>query len=346
MRISVIGAGAIGRKHARLIESRQDCALAGLCDVDAGRSSVAAEFNVPFYQDVQELLEQQNPDAAVIATPNGNHAPVAEVCLATSVDVLIEKPIADTRRAAMSIIEAADNSEGQVLVGHHRRHNPLIQESRSIVADGTIGKLVGVSILWALLKPADYFDVEWRCKRPAGGPTLINLIHEIDSLRFICGEIRQVYAQASFAARGLDVEDSLSVSLCFESGAMGNILASDATPAPWSYELTTHENPDYFVTDENCYHFLGTQASFTFPRMEIWGYLDATRMGWQQPLGQVRRDVTRSDPLVSQLEHFCRVIRREERPIVDARDGAQSLAVATAILESIDRRVPIDVPLC
>ena len=78
---------------------------------------------------------------------------------------------------------------------------------------GALGKLVAVSMLWALLKPADYFDVEWRRRRPGGGPTLINLIHELDTLRFVCGEIRQVYAQASSEARNLEVEDSLAISI-------------------------------------------------------------------------------------------------------------------------------------
>ena len=48
------------------------------------------------------------------------------------------------------------------------------------------------------VKPDDYYRVQWRCKRPGGGLTLINLIHDIDSLRFVCGEIRQVYVQVEF----------------------------------------------------------------------------------------------------------------------------------------------------
>ena len=227
-----------------------------------------------------------------------------------------------------------------MLVGHHRRYNPLIQEARAVVQGGTLGKLVGVSVLWTLLKPADYYQVEWRCRRPGGGPTLINLIHEFDSLRFICGEIGQVYAQSSSAARGFEVEDSLSVALSFENGALGSILASDATPAPWSYEATTGENPLYFRTDENCCHFFGTLGSLAFPRMELWRYADAAHSGWQHPLERSQRPVAAAPPLLAQLEHFCRVIRGEEEPLIDGRDGARSLAVALAVLESSRRRAP------
>ena len=94
-------------------------------------------------------------------------------------------------------------------------------------------------------------------------------IHFIDTYRYLFGEIRQVYAVASSAVRKLEVEDSLSITLSFESGTLGSILASDATPSPWSYEATTGENPHYFRADENSYHFLGTAGSLSFPRMEV-----------------------------------------------------------------------------
>ena len=75
--------------------------------------------------------------------------------------------------------------------------------------------------------------------------------------------------------------------------------------------------------------------------MELWRYADDDQMGWQHPMVKSRRKVTRLDPLKSQLEHFCRVVRREEKPIVDGRDGTRSLAVVLAVLESIKRRGPI-----
>ena len=185
----------MGKKHAELIGASDTCSLIGICDVDPSRRSVAEEFNVPFYQDAQELLERERPEGAIIATPNPLHSASAEICARQSVNVLIEKPIADTLDEAHHIVETADDCGIQVLIGHHRRYNPLIREARSLVQGGALGKLVAVSVLWTLLKPADYYQVDWRCKRPGGGPTLINLIHDLDSLRFICGEIRQVYAR-------------------------------------------------------------------------------------------------------------------------------------------------------
>lgn len=344
LKIVVVGAGLIGSKHAALVNADHNCRLVGVCDVDSSLKSVADTCSVAFYEDIQELLERESPDGAIIATPNGSHLAMTEVCAERSVNVLIEKPIAGSLEDAHRIVEVADATGIRVLVGHHRRHSPRIQKARSIINSHKLGRLVAVSVMWSLLKPKEYYEVDWRCQRPDGGPTLINLIHELDSLRFLCGEIRRVYAQSGSAARNLDVEDSLSISLSFDNGALGSVTASDATPGPWSYEATTGENSHYFHADENCYYFLGTLGSLAFPRMELWRYADGEPRGWQYPMKKVRHEVTDVDPLVTQLEHFCRVMRDEEMPIIDGRDGTRSLAVALAVLESAERQTPIALP--
>ena len=111
----------------------------------------------------------------------------ASPVLKHGVHMLVEKPITDTVAEANALIEAAEAHGVQLLVGHHRRHNRLVQQARDIVQSGRIGDLVGVTAMFSLLKPEDYFQVKWR-SQPGGGPILINLIHDIDNLRFICGE--------------------------------------------------------------------------------------------------------------------------------------------------------------
>jgi predicted dehydrogenase len=331
----------MGRKHAELIDTADSCTLAGICDIDRARRVVADDFGVPFYQNTNELLENADLDGAVIAVPSSEHASVVEVCARKSVHLLIEKPIAGTMDEAARIVDAADRCGVEMLVGHHRRHNPLVLKAKSLIQEGSIGRLVGVSVLWALYKPEDYFQVDWRCRRPGGGPLMINLIHEIDSLRFLCGDIRQVYSQCSSAARQLEVEDTLSITLTFGNGALGSIWASDSVPAPWSYEATTGENPYYFHADENCYVFFGSLGSLTFPRMQLWRYAGTENMGWQFPLEKTDQQVEKSDPLRRQLDHFCRVVAGAEKPVVDVRDGARSLAAALAVLDSMRRNAPV-----
>ena len=159
VRLAVVGVGLIGIKHANLVNSQRNCSLVGICDLNSGQKEIAEELQVPFYSNLEELLECEQPEGVIIATPNGSHAHLAEVCAKHLVPILIEKPIADSIEAAEKISKLKGI---QVLVGHHRRHNPLIARSRAIVHAGSLGRLVGVSVLWTLLKPGDYF-------REAGG---------------------------------------------------------------------------------------------------------------------------------------------------------------------------------
>ena len=341
-RLVVIGAGLIGEKHAELISAYPMCSLVGICDTDPSREAVANRLGVPFHTSVEALIEQGKPSGAVVATPTSQHASVAEACAKRSVHLLIEKPIADTIERAQQIVETTSQSGTRVLVGYHRRHNALVLKARELVRGGALGRFMGVSVLWALMKPDDYYDVGWRRERFVGGPTLINLVHDLDSLRFICGEITEVYAQMRSDIRRLDVEDSLSISLCFEGGALGTILASDACPSPWSYEATSRENSFFSHTGESCYHFLGTSGALAFPTMELWRYAGDAQKGWQHPLERVRIEVASNDPLQAQLEHFCRVVEGAEEPILDAGDGAMSLAVALAVHESALEGTPVN----
>jgi len=340
-RLAVIGTGRMGVRHAELVHAHPMCSLVGICDTDPSRKAVAEQFGVPFHASVESLIEQEHPAGAVIATPTSHHASVAETCAERAVHVLIEKPIADTMEAARRIIETTRNRDTRVLVGYHRRHNALILKARELVQGGALGKLVGVSVLWAALKPDDYFGIDWHREPGVGGPVMINLVHDLDSLRFICGEITEVYAQMRSEGRGLSVEDSVGISLCFEAGALGTVLASDACPSPWSYEATTGENPSFFHAEENCYHFFGTEGSLAFPAMELWRYPDGARQGWRQPLERRRIAVDPVEPLRPQLEHFCRVVEGQEDPVLDAEGGAASLAAALAVHESARKGLPV-----
>ena len=96
----------------------------------------------------------------------------------------------------MRLVEAAEAAGVPILVGHHRRHSPLIQRARAIVASGRLGRITAVTGLCLYRKPDHgYFDGAnaWR-REPGGGVILINLVHVVDDLRNLCGEITEVQA--------------------------------------------------------------------------------------------------------------------------------------------------------
>jgi predicted dehydrogenase len=274
------------------------------------------------------MLERVRPDGVIIATPNALHVAVGLACVERRVPMLVEKPIADTVAASNELVGAAERARVPLLVGHHRRYNPMLEKARDIVRGGGIGRLTAVAALWLLQKPAGYFDVAWR-REPGGGPLLINAIHDIDDLRFVCGEIEEVRALASSAARGFPVEDTAAIALRFANGALGTLTVSDTAAAPWSWELTAGENPAYPRQEGSCYFFSGTGGALAVPGMTLYSY--GEQKGWYAPLGRSTLEVERADPQVRQLQHFCRVIRGEEAPRIDGADATRTLAVIEAI---------------
>lgn len=209
-----------------------------------------------------------------------------------------------------------------------RPDGAIIERAREIVQGGGIGRLTAVAGLWLVRKPDDYFDVAWR-RQPGGGPVLINLIHDIDDLRFICGEIAGVTAFTANAARGFAVEDCAAIALRFASGALGTMTVSDAVAAPWSWELTSREYAMYAPADENCYLLAGTEGSLAVPKLELWRYRGAK--GWTAPLACTRVAVEPADPQARQIRHFCKVIRGEESPRIDGADATRTLAATLAV---------------
>jgi predicted dehydrogenase len=333
IRVAVVGAGAIGRVHAELIARSDLCELATIVDsADAG-CDLAQRFGVAWHSDHKTMLGAESIDAAIISTPNATHLPVSLAFIDRGIPILVEKPIASTAADALALTAAAERAGVLVLVGHHRRHNPIIRCARDLVSKGHLGRLASVSILYTFLKPDGYFDLEWR-RRPGGGPVLINLIHEIDLVRFVCGEIESVQAITSSKVRGFDVEDSAAVILRLADGALVTISVSDTVAAPWSWDLSSRENPVYppLVVPANTHFLSGTKGSLTLPGLDFWHY--GSEQGWHSPLLHETIPVQQSDPYEEQLRHLCRVVRGEEKPLVGAADATRTLQATLAVHEA------------
>ncbi|MFI4925136.1 MAG: Gfo/Idh/MocA family protein, partial [Vicinamibacteria bacterium] len=289
----------------------------------------------------RDLLAQAKPDAVVIATPNRLHVPMGIDCARAGVHMIVEKPIADTIDDACALLREAKRANVVLLVGHHRRYHAQSAEAKRIVAGGRLGTLVGASVLWATRKPDPYFAAAWRTTA-GGGPILINLIHEIDMLRFLAGEIASVSGLTSSAQRGFEVEDSAAVMLRFASGALGTILCTDAAASPWTIEQGLGESPSFPYAGENPYRIVGTQGALEFPVLRVWSHRDAAHTNWNEPIAASPVKTLDRDPYLEQIRHLRAVIERRETPVVSGVDGTLTLAATLAIHESARLGAPVD----
>ena len=326
--LAIIGAGLIGRTHIDRAQREPGFDLVAVADPSPQGRDLAEANNLRWFADYGPMLADVRPRAAIVATPNATHARIAVDCLTHGAAVIVEKPIADTLNDARRICEAAAQARLPALVGHQRRHNPITRRAKAIIDGGGLGRPVCLTAMSTWYKPAEYFDVTWR-KEPGGGPILINLIHDIDQVRFLFGDVAAVQAVTSKAARGFAVEDTAAVLLEFDNGALGTLTLSDTAVAPWNWDLAAGEAERFPRQDINSHFLSGTEGSLTLPRLEHWHYRNGK--GWHDELTQERTALHLGEPYAEQLRHFRAVIEGDEAPLCSAADAARTLAVTLAV---------------
>jgi predicted dehydrogenase len=269
----------------------------------------------------------------IIASPNQLHAETGIECARRGIHILIEKPVTDTLRTAAALIAEIRKGGIKSLVGHHRRHHLQVRTLKALLGEGRIGDVVGVSAIWATHKPADYFEIApWRTE-PGGGPILLNLIHEIDFLRFTVGEIVAVEAAASNRQRGFAVEDTAAALIEFESGALGTFFISDNAVSPWTTEQGVGESPEFPFSGQSNYRFMGRRGAIEFPELVQWTQAGGAQ-DWNQPIQAQRIHAPTIDPYAAQLDHFRDVIRGTVPSLQPVEDGARTLVATLAIAEA------------
>ena len=348
VRIAVAGAGMIGRRHAEIIPATPDCVLSAIVDPAPAAADFARTLGVPCVTTLAELLASAPPDGIVLATPNQLHVEQALACIDAGLPTLVEKPLADTVAGGVRLCEAAEAARVPILVGHHRRHGAIMAKAVEIIRRGTLGRIVAITgtALFYKAESEGYFDEAWR-REPGGGPILINMIHEIDNLRALCGEIIGVQAFTSNAIRHFPVEDTAAILFRFASGALGTFMLSDTAASDRSWEHTSGEDPRYakaHTSDDDCYLVAGTHGSLSIPTMRIARYPDRAHRSWHEALEKSTEALDVIDPLARQMAHFRDVVRGDAKPLVTARDGLQNLRVVAAIGEAARTGATVALP--
>lgn len=166
-------------------------------------------------------------------------------------------------------------------------------------------------------------------KKKGAGPISVNLVHDVDLVRYLCGEVVSVQAQATHSSRGFENEDVAAAVLRFDNGAIGTITVADTVVAPWSWEMTSREYPTYPPTSQSCYLFGGTHGSLSVPDLTLWSHQG--ERDWWNPISATTLPREASDPLVNQIAHFADVIAGKEAPLVSGSEGLKTLQVIEAI---------------
>ncbi|KAK5130852.1 hypothetical protein LTR08_001624 [Meristemomyces frigidus] len=343
--IAVIGSGLIGPRHAKSVVECLDATLFCFVDPNPSAQDVAASFDVPLFASVSEMLRaNKRPEAAIVCTPNSTHVSISKELLEAGVNVLIEKPLSTTISGGRELVETAKSSGNHLLVGHHRRFNPYVTATKRALADGIIGQVVAVSGLWVTYKPPSYFQApaEWRAKAGSGGPILINLIHEVDTLQYLLGPIARVHAEKTLSQRGHEAEEGAAILLRFVSGVVGTLILSDATPSPYNFEAATGENPLFPKAGKDVYRIFGAEGTLSVGDMKVYRY-DGKDKSWTSELDESTLEVDDAVPFDEQVKHLVRVVQGQEQPRCTGEDGLQAVVVCDAIKRALAQGGAVDI---
>jgi predicted dehydrogenase len=218
IRAAVIGAGLVGTIHARALAAHPDIELVGICARTPHRAAgLAAAHRVPVFLGVNELLGRAAPDLVCVATGNDEHAGPAIAALRAGVHVLCEKPLAFSLEQADAIVGTADESGAVLGVNFNHRFSEPFRRAIEFVRDGELGPAAYVAVRFAGDLYKELPDPLCMLKETQG--------HSFDLLRLFGGEIAEVTAMLS-DPRNIGVWTSASISVRFQTGAIGNVLGS------------------------------------------------------------------------------------------------------------------------
>ncbi len=231
LRIGLIGAGAIGAWHARIVAERRDAVLAGVCDSDAGRASVlAARHGAKPFVDAADLFADAALDGVIIASPERVHGEHARLAAAAGVPMLIEKPVAPDPAGVEAIRAVTEGAGVAVMAGHVERFEIGSAGLKTAVEQGVCGQVVTIA--------ARRQFVAADTPRFKGLSTTLRIlgVHDFDLVTWVHPvPVIEVYAAAGrgrvFAETGLD--DHVVTTLRFADGAVGLVESAWTLPRPY-----------------------------------------------------------------------------------------------------------------
>lgn len=333
LRVIVAGAGAFGRNHLRVYRElqaadREQVQLVALADPSpAAREQAAAQFGIPAYGSVAELLHAHpGLDAASVAVPTTEHAAVAAELLRAGLDVLIEKPFAPTLREADEILALAVSLGRLVGVAHLERFNPAVTAAAARLTRPMFFEAHRLSIFTPRSLDVDV--------------VLDLMIHDLDIvLALVNSPVREV--------RGVGLPvlspkvDIANVRVEFDSGCVANFTASRVSTEQVR-KLRLFQPRQYlsldFARQELLAIHLSPGAGQPSPGgLHLPGALPGTP-GSPHPspgLSFEKKEVAKAEPLRLELEDFLRAVRTRTPPRVTGEAGRAALALALEANEQI-----------
>ncbi len=325
IRTAVVGAGKMGRIHAKVLSKLPQSSLAGIVDVQPDKAKkLAKEYKCTAFTDAKELLGKV--DAVTIAAPTKSHLELAELFISSHIPVLIEKPLAASAAEGQIIVALAEKNNTIVAVGHSERCNPVVQAMKRLKIEPKFIEAVRISPY-----PFRSTDI---------GVVLDVMIHDIDIILALAQSMAKKVEAVGVNVIG-DYEDICNARIVFENGCIANVTASRLA-LKTTRKIRVFSRQAYLSLD-----FLKKEGIVikTDPNIDAvkWvkqkqneGNFDFAGVNWPDLLHIEQLDIDGREPLRVEQEAFLNAVADgKSRPEVTAAEGLAALECAEEILKSV-----------
>ncbi len=328
VKLGVIGAGAFSTTHLTGIMQADNCEVIAISDVIRERAEKRAEeYNIPhIYTDHMELLRRDDIDAVTLPLPDQLHKQITIESLAAGKHVLCEKPMALTVEECKDMVQAARESDKQLMVGQIGRYTPGFITAKQMVDNGEIGDLFFIESEYA----HDYSHIGgeggWRVT-PERHPVIGGGCHAMDLLRMIAGDPTDAFAFANNKVlTSWPISDCTVGVLKFPNDVIGKIMTSIGCKRAYTMRTVIYGTKGTIIVDNQS----PTLSLFLEKFTDLEEFQNRTQMGIEMKIPIA----INNHNFRAEVQDFCACIA-EGRPVTtDGVQGASTVAACEAVVKS------------
>lgn len=301
--------------------------IAALCDCNEENLRFAGErYGIPEekrFTDYTDIVNNKDINVATVAIPDQQHVKVSCDLLRSGKHVLCEKPLALTREDIEEMVRAADESDSKFMVGQICRFTPAFEKAKKIIESGIIGELYFVESEYA----HDYMKLcdDWRADPNRHG-VIGGGCHAVDLLRWLAGDPVEVFAYGTHKLLPqVSYDDATIAVLKFGENVAGKVFVSTGCKRDYTMRTVIYGTKGTLICDN------------TSPTMTLF---TTDEEGVTKEPQTIEIEVNNHNA-AREFEVFADAILNDKKVVTDAREGAKTVAVCLAIVESAKTGKPV-----
>lgn len=323
MTVLVIGCGSIGQRHLRNLRSVGVDVIA--CDPDPlRRDEVTKRYGVQVFESLEAALDQRL-DAAYVCSPSNTHVPIALQAVRRGLHLFIEKPLSHSLEGLDELQREAENRGLVILVGCNMLFFGTLARVKQVLDEGRVGRIISargqVGYYLPYWHPGEDYRRGYSASRSLGGGVVLDSIHEIGMIRWLLGEITEVFCfNGKLSSLEIDTEDTAELLFRMQSGAL------------------VHFHFDYLQRSyRRSLELVGEDGVI------VWDYIARTvevydKEDYHRHMYRENINTDLNQMYLDQMAHFLRCLARTEKPRSDLASARRDLEIVLAAKRSASER--------